>query len=910
MGTRHRLWLATAATLIVVCNCCWAVGAAGADAPAVYYVSPDGDDTQPGTRQAPWRTPEHAGETARAGDTVVFLPGEYSGRLVPQHSGTAEAPIVFRAEERRTARLIGHAPGEFTTGKSGVQSLAGGARIEIVGHSHIGIHGLEIHDTGESNLEGGWARIIDSSHVTVADCGFLGGHVYQCFRVEGSEQVRILDNDMARDAHASDIWLVTHSRGILIEGNSFSRTGHGPGVLRHTQQAVVRGNVFHAGWARNFSIGPDNCSDILVEGNIFANQYNGGSSAGPVNQILGERLVFRFNTTFDACGLAWNYQGVSTVPHLHNRTYHNMFHANHGVALFVGTRYSNFQDLVLQNNVFNRNDPHASGTQLWLTGGDSSRVRVVRNVFHSADGDPRALLLYGRTPLSLASAQTPGPWAAQLEQPVTRTSARGRGRSLPVTDTSVFSRLQAALANPVPITVGADETLAAVIDVDGDRRMLHLDREITWAADAPVILLTGPDDDALFADNLETDPLFVDAEGLDFSLTEDSPLRDAAAPLTVTSAAGTGRLLPVDDAYPFCDGYGIEGERGDLIAVGSPDTRARVVAVDAQAGTLRLDRDLQWSAGAMVSFPWSGTAPDIGIIEHGGNVRTSVQVIADPVRIRPGENVTLRAVIRGLKAPFDCLWHLGDGTTAHGHTVTHRYAEARDYGVRVRVVNADGETAIGVGYVDARPSLSDDVLIHTTFDYDDSNWFVHWQLYRGRRGTGSSSYRRVLDEETGAGYVRIYPRGDEPWVLPALIRPRGWDIDSYPHVRIRYQIRAGTPVAIFVRPFPSAWHTLWDMDAAQDSRRYYLAGTPDVLEREPGPEPVRGRGPLPDAPFPQLLVADGQWHEIGFDVREIRTRYADVQLLQALDIGDLEVDGGKQVRARDEFRLDEVYIGK
>ncbi|MFO8081192.1 MAG: PKD domain-containing protein [Armatimonadota bacterium] len=893
--------------------------ASAAEDGAVYYVASNGDDGDPGTRQAPWRTPEHAGEMAAAGDTVIFLPGEYSGRLVPENSGTPDAPIVFRADQRRTARLVGHSPGELAVGPSGMQSLGGGARIEIEDRSHIEVRGFEVYDTAQSGGEGGWARIVGSSNITFADCSFSGGYVFRSFWVESSEQIAIINNNMSRDTIGSDLWGIVHSRRLLMEGNSFGRTGHGPGGIRNTQQAVVRGNVFHAGWARNLGIGPDNCSEILVEGNIFANQFNGGRAAGSRSQILGQQLILRFNATFDACGLAWQYQGSSGAAHLHNRTYHNVFHGNHAVALYASTRYSNFEDLVLQNNIFDCNDPYGSGTQLWLTGGgdatefrDSPAFRLLRNVIYAGRADVNSLMLYGRAPLSLASVQGRDRWETRLAQPATDTTGAGSGRSLPVSDASVFQRLSREVRGPIAITVGEMETLAAVIAVNGGQRILQLDREIEWAAGDAVTLLTGPADDDTFVENMEIDPRFADPARLDFSLDGDSPLRDAGSPLTVTRAARSGDLLPVEDPYPFYDGYGIEGERGDVIAVGSPENRARVVEVDLETGTLRLDRRLEWAAEAPVCFPWSGAGPDIGIIEHGDGARPGVQVLADRVRVDAGQTVTLRAVVRGMTPPFEYEWYLGDGSRAHGQTITHRYMDGLEYGIRVRVRDADGHEHVGVGYVDAEPSGSDDVLIHTTFDADDQDWFGYWQTYRGRRATGGSSHRQVVDEETGEGYVRILTRGDEPWVLPALIRPRGWDIDRYPHVRIRYQIRRGTPVAIFVRPFPSAWYTLWDMDPAQDSRRYYFAGTPDVLDREPvseGEDEPRGRGPLPDGPFPQQLIADGEWHEISFDVRDIRSRYPDVQVLQALDIGDLAVDGGAQVGSRDEFRLDEVYIG-
>ena len=893
-------------------GCGYSEVASAADEDAVYYVAPEGDDADPGTREAPWRTPEHAGAMATAGDTVIFLSGEYSGRLVPQNSGTPDEPIVFRAEERRDAVLIGHEEAVRSTSEGGFVSLAGGGRIEIAGLSHIILRDLEVIDSSETGAEGGWAHITDSSHISIVDCAFSGGYIFNALWVENSEQVQILDNDLARITNASDFWRMVNCRKVLIEGNSFSRVGHSSGRLLETQDAVVRGNVFHSGRSRNFEIGPTGCERILVENNILANQLNGGRAAGPVNQFLGERLIFRYNQTFDGAGRTWSLGGFSRSPHTHNRTCHNVFHANGGVAILAGSSYGNFRDLVLQNNIFDRNDPHASGTQLRLTGGGAESFRVVRNVIYSGEENADALVLYGRAPLSLAAAEANDRWAANLEQPVTQTVAAGSGRILPVADASAFARLREEREGRIAITVGELEDLAAVVGVDGARGLLRLDREIEWEADAPLTLLTGPADVGTFAENMEVDPGFADPARLDFSLTWDSPLRDSGAPLTVTRAAGSGDVLPVEDPYPFYDGYGIEGERGDAIAVGSSDNRARVVEVDPEAKTLRLDRELQWAAGDPVSFPWSGAGPDIGIIEHGEGARAGVQVVADRVRIDVGETVTLLAVVRGMAPPFEYEWHLGDGTVAQGETVVHRYTEARDYGVRVRVTDADGERQMGVGYVNAEPSTSEDVLIHTTFDADDADWHVYWQFYRGRRSTGNASYRQVLDEETGDSHMLIYPR-DDPAPLPAFIHPRGWDIDKYPTVRIRYRIRSGTPVAIFVLPFPSAWHTLWDMDAAQDSRRFYLAGTPDAAEREPAPdgeEQARGRGVLPGEPFPQRLIADGEWHEISFDVREIRTKYPEVQVLQGLHIGDLEVDGGARVGPSDQFALDEIYIGR
>src|SRR5690606_3227357 len=56
-----------------------------------------------------------------------------------------------------------------------------------------------------------------------------------------------------------------------------------------------------------------------------------------------------------------------------------------------------------------------------------------------------------------------------------------------------------------------------------------------------------------------------------------SNLIDAGAHLTRAAGSGSGRILPVEDAMYFYDGFGIHGEVGDLIAIGRSDQRARIV---------------------------------------------------------------------------------------------------------------------------------------------------------------------------------------------------------------------------------------------------------------------------------------------------------------------------------------------
>src|SRR5262249_60461789 len=87
---------------------------------ATYYLSPAGNDSNPGTTpERPWRTFEkvlNASKPLRAGDTVVLLDGIYTrqttglphvdcGANGNAPNGTPDRPIVARAQNERQAVL-------------------------------------------------------------------------------------------------------------------------------------------------------------------------------------------------------------------------------------------------------------------------------------------------------------------------------------------------------------------------------------------------------------------------------------------------------------------------------------------------------------------------------------------------------------------------------------------------------------------------------------------------------------------------------------------------------------------------------------------------------------------------------------------------------------------------------------
>jgi hypothetical protein len=73
------------ATLFVLCaSTCGAFGQSNAS----FYVSTTGSDSNPGTQTAPWRTVQHAADTARAGSTVNVRGAVYEELVSITHPAT------------------------------------------------------------------------------------------------------------------------------------------------------------------------------------------------------------------------------------------------------------------------------------------------------------------------------------------------------------------------------------------------------------------------------------------------------------------------------------------------------------------------------------------------------------------------------------------------------------------------------------------------------------------------------------------------------------------------------------------------------------------------------------------------------------------------------------------------------
>ncbi|MFO7947692.1 MAG: right-handed parallel beta-helix repeat-containing protein [Armatimonadota bacterium] len=763
---------------------------------AAYFVSPSGDDANSGDRDAPWQTLEKVSETAEAGDVVTLLAGEYPGQLRPVNSGTAERPIVFRAEPRMEATL---------TGPENDRAIA----LQDV--SHIRIEGLHVEPQAPG---AGWLTVRNCSHIAVDDCCMenctqsgLAAHIDNC------QDISVRNSVFRKQTGGINMFRISQTTRLLFEGNVISRAGHSPLQFHpdhSNSRVVIRGCVFHAAWGRNFEhFGTER---ILFEHNIVTHAFNSGWSGSSHAKFATTYGIFRFNRLFQNPHGVINLYPFRDVYLDSIRLYNNVFDDNGHYGISANSGHEQTRDLLFLNNIFSRNDEHGVECQIRLSGGTPEQVKLASNVF------------------------------------------TGRERGLPVINDYGES-----------FTV---ETLQ-----DEEMQAEH---------------------GARYEDNMDVNPGFVNPDLYDHSLRDDSPLRDAGRFLTSTVGSGTGRLLEVDDTAFFYDGYGIGGEQGDLIAVGTAEQMARVIKVDHDAGTLRVDRELRWSDGDPVSLRWSGESPDIGVYEHGDDGRVAAAVVIEPFEARPGEDVNMHIVLHGDARPEHIRWWPGDGSVAEGPTVTHRYEEEYDYAVTAEVVDTEGRLHRAAGYLRvAEPVDPDAPLVHSTWGPEDDS---AWRLWKSYGYPGPSSFRDVVaggvrhgpnsrripaDYEmpgSGVNYRHVRAPSDGGGI-PARIHPVGWDIDRYPGVFVRYRLGEGTPLVVALKPF---------------------ARSAVVVAYNPVTRP--GLSVLAD----DVLDDDGEWHELTFDARTIRHRYPDVQVLEGLYFVRASKGAVKEGHWYD---LDEVVIG-
>lgn len=484
-----------------------------------FYVSPEGNDRNSGTLERPWKTLAHAARQATPGDTVFMMPGEYDGVLRPARSGTADAPIVFKAFERRKARFVGDA-----TGSAHI--------LQLSGVEHIHVEGFHIQPRSS---QGRWMIIDNSKHIRIDDMFMEKATGSMPFHITHSEQVHVRDS-VIREYIGGNMARVSYSKWILFEGNAISRTGHSPFQfypVGSNQYVVVRSNVFHPAWGRAFEFFATR--DLLFEGNIVTNAYDGGRSASTNAKILSENGIFRFNRVFRNWGgpisaspqNEWQFRGI--------RLYHNVFDDNLDYGLSTNLGAPNVGNVKYVNNIFTRNDLHGVDRQVQFSGTArpeitpggqyTPRLYFLSNVLVPNDTSIKATIGFGTQSFDLSTVEsdvwhtsslsTRGAFfsgnmdvspqfvdqdiynhALTPDSPLldggyflATTIGSGEGHVIRVDDAAFFYD-SFGIEDEVGdlIAIGSTDQIARVVGVDRESNEITLDRLVRWDDGVPVSL--------------------------------------------------------------------------------------------------------------------------------------------------------------------------------------------------------------------------------------------------------------------------------------------------------------------------------------------------------------------------------------------------------------------------------------
>jgi hypothetical protein len=191
-----------------------------------YYVSTTGNDSNSGTQAAPWRTVQHAADTARAGSTVNVRGGIYEELVSINASGNAsDGFITFRGYPGETVILDA---AHFTP--SGRQAI-----LTIHNQSYVRIEGFEIRNfrTAQHRLSPLGISVMGSgSHIELLKNNVH--HIEQTF--DGRDAPGHGDNGFGIAVYGTDA--KTPITDLIIEGNEVHHLKTGS-----SESLVVNGNV-------------------------------------------------------------------------------------------------------------------------------------------------------------------------------------------------------------------------------------------------------------------------------------------------------------------------------------------------------------------------------------------------------------------------------------------------------------------------------------------------------------------------------------------------------------------------------------------------------------------------------------------------------------------------------------------
>jgi hypothetical protein len=350
-----------------------------------YYVSTNGNDSNPGTATAPFRTIQKCADIAQAGDTCLVAEGNYAEKVVTKRGGTATneqacTPITgeypnYAVNDLKNCdakRITFKAQGSVTTTSF------------VIDHPFITLDGFRF--TGPASKyygyiviykNGNYCQILNNT-VADGDTGVQGINLYTSSGQAASHCI-IRNNKLS---NLNYTFLVTSGNRHLIENNVFEYQNSMDYIRLFGNDILFRRNIFQLGIAKP---GSGNHPDFV--------QTFGLPGLRSYNHVFEENWIENMDSQFSQLN---NADGTINQPGATNLLYDNIHSITFRRNVIINLTLNG--NIAMPNVKFENNTFYKLATQLGgisfggsLSRGDSSNAVLKNNIFLEGGSNPTAV---------------------------------------------------------------------------------------------------------------------------------------------------------------------------------------------------------------------------------------------------------------------------------------------------------------------------------------------------------------------------------------------------------------------------------------------------------------------------------------------------------------------------------------
>jgi hypothetical protein len=233
--------------------------------PSSYYVSPQGNDSNPGTFLLPWKSIRKAADSVSPGSRIFIRSGIYHEYISIHRSGTESLPILFTAYPGETPVLDGE--NTLPNTEEGLFSING---------DWVEVSGLEVKNSNYMGIS------LYGKHNTVTNV-----YVHNSWRngiYMNGDYGTVQDSRVWRNSMHNEFGVDTGSSGIAASRDEVD------GI---TDYAIIRRNVVWENWGQGINI--HHAKYVTVEQNTSFDNFTANIYIHDLTNVLCQQNFFYMN---------------------------------------------------------------------------------------------------------------------------------------------------------------------------------------------------------------------------------------------------------------------------------------------------------------------------------------------------------------------------------------------------------------------------------------------------------------------------------------------------------------------------------------------------------------------------------------------------------------------------------------